>query len=253
MNKQPDTNPAIWDVLAAKGAQGPAGAGTGDMVRANNLSDVASVTQSRINLGLGSSATLNVGTTANTVAAGNDARIDGAVQHTGDTMVGHLGLPVGPGAAQAVRKDYVDTADAALSTAISGKADAAAIPAAATAAEYLANSAPTKMLTPGAAWAAAAAVTLTDAATVTPDLSLGLDFIWVIGAVGRTLANPINTKPGQKGIIYLIPSGGGTIGTWGNKYLFPGGIKPTLTGTSLLSYLIDNGGNMYCVASTGFA
>jgi hypothetical protein len=49
------------------GPQGPTGAGTGDMLGANNLSDVASATTSRANLGLGSAATLDVGTTANKV------------------------------------------------------------------------------------------------------------------------------------------------------------------------------------------
>jgi len=34
----------------------------------------------------------------------------------GDTMTGHLVLPTGPGATNAVRKDYVDTADATLTT-----------------------------------------------------------------------------------------------------------------------------------------
>lgn len=45
---------------------------------ANNLSDVASVTSARSNLGLAGAALLNVGTAAGTVAAGDDARITGA-------------------------------------------------------------------------------------------------------------------------------------------------------------------------------
>lgn len=48
--------------------------------KANNLSDVANVTTSRANLGLGGAATLNVGTTTGTVAAGDDSRITGAAQ-----------------------------------------------------------------------------------------------------------------------------------------------------------------------------
>jgi len=37
----------------------------------------------------------------------------GKVAKAGDTMTGHLGLPTGPAATNAVRKDYVDAADAA--------------------------------------------------------------------------------------------------------------------------------------------
>lgn len=44
----------------------------------------------RTNLGLGDAATKNTGTTAGTVAAGDDSRITGAVQKTGDAMTGKL-------------------------------------------------------------------------------------------------------------------------------------------------------------------
>lgn len=61
--------------------------------RANNLSDIASATTARTNLGLGGSAVLNVGTTTGTVAAGDDSRITGAIPASivdakGDLIVG---------------------------------------------------------------------------------------------------------------------------------------------------------------------
>lgn len=45
-----------------------------------NLSDLASASSARTNLGLGGAAVLNVGTTAGTVSAGDDSRITGAAQ-----------------------------------------------------------------------------------------------------------------------------------------------------------------------------
>ena len=52
----------------------------GAVLTANNLQDIQSISVARNSLGLGGAATLNVGTTAGTVAAGNDNRIIGAVQ-----------------------------------------------------------------------------------------------------------------------------------------------------------------------------
>lgn len=51
--------------------------------RANNLSDLVSAATSRLNLGLGGSAVLNVGTIAGTVAAGNDSRLSDSRTPTG--------------------------------------------------------------------------------------------------------------------------------------------------------------------------
>ncbi|MFW8080070.1 phage tail protein, partial [Klebsiella pneumoniae] len=56
---------------------------TGDkryLRRAQNLSDLNDTKEARENLGLGNSATRDVGTEAGTVAAGDDSRIDGALQ-----------------------------------------------------------------------------------------------------------------------------------------------------------------------------
>jgi len=50
------------------------------LAAANNLSELPTPATARGNLGLGGAATLNVGTTAGTVAAGDDSRITGAAQ-----------------------------------------------------------------------------------------------------------------------------------------------------------------------------
>ncbi|KSU39535.1 hypothetical protein ABI58_19270, partial [Salmonella enterica subsp. enterica serovar Salford] len=50
------------------------------LAKERNLADLTNIPLARQSLQLGNSATLNVGTTANTVAAGNDSRITGAMQ-----------------------------------------------------------------------------------------------------------------------------------------------------------------------------
>jgi parallel beta-helix repeat protein len=61
---------------------------------ANNLSDLPSTTTARSNLGLGSSATRNIGTISGTVAAGDDSRLSGAVQ-SGDLVINVKDLAYG--------------------------------------------------------------------------------------------------------------------------------------------------------------
>jgi len=71
-----DLSAAKWSVLATKGASG---AGTGDMLVANNLSDVANVATSRSNLGLGASDSptfTNISPTG--TVDGRDLAVDGA-------------------------------------------------------------------------------------------------------------------------------------------------------------------------------
>jgi hypothetical protein len=54
---------------------------TGAAQKASNLSDLASASTSRTNLGLGGAALLAVGTTAGTVAAGDDSRLTSTAQY----------------------------------------------------------------------------------------------------------------------------------------------------------------------------
>jgi len=123
----------------------------------------------------------------------------------------------------------------------------------ATRAEFLANTA-NKLLNVATAWAAGQTTVMTDAATVAPDLAAGVDFIWTIGASGRTVGTPqsISVKVGQKGMIYIVQGGAGsnTIASWASAYKFPGGTKPILSTTvgavDCLSYAVKSTGEVHC-------
>lgn len=143
--------------------------------------------------------------------------------------------PIDPTAANGVAtKNYVD-----------GRA--------ATAAEYLNNTAGAKYLTPNAVWTASAQTTLGTGATVTPDLSLGIDFIWNPSAASVTLGNPTNVKVGQKGVIYIITQAASTSITFGSAWKFPGGLKPTLTSLAgsidVLSFVGAPSNVLFCTFS----
>ena len=77
----------------------------------------------------------------------------------------------------------------------------------ATAANYLANTVGNLAITPNVVWTASEFVTLTDAATVTNDMSLGFNFSVVILG-NRTIGNPSNPKVGQSGCYKVTASGG---------------------------------------------
>jgi len=198
------------------------------------------------------------------------------VKLAGDTMTGLLVLSADPSnVLGAATKQYVDGKVVAPATAApvmdgaaavgvavkyaredhvhptdTSRAAASAIPVAATAAEYLANSAPTKMLTPGAAWGAAILVNLGSVASITPDFGAGLDFQWLPSSATGTINNPTNTKQGQKGVIYILQNGGFNITTWGSAYKFAGGVKPVMTAAAgacdILSYVVYSSTQIYC-------
>ncbi|EAY4676002.1 hypothetical protein NF98_13535 [Salmonella enterica subsp. enterica serovar Rubislaw] len=77
--------------LATKDSLGPADVNA--LAKDQNLNDIPDKAKARTALGLGNSATRYIGTRPGTVAAGDDARITGAVQKAGDTMTGKLTLP----------------------------------------------------------------------------------------------------------------------------------------------------------------
>jgi hypothetical protein len=83
-------------------------------------------------------------------------------------------------------------------------------------------------------------VTLTDAATIATDLSLGNQFQVTLGG-NRTLGAPTNVVAGQSGVIRVVQDGTGSRTlAFNSVFKFPGGTAPTLTTTAnavdLLAY-----------------
>jgi hypothetical protein len=83
-------------------------------------------------------------------------------------------------------------------------------------------------------------VTLTDAATIATDLSLGNQFQVTLGG-NRTLGAPTNVVAGQSGVIRVVQDGTGSRTlAYNSVFKFPGGTAPTLTTTAnavdLLAY-----------------
>lgn len=74
-----------------------------------------------------------------------------------------------------------------------------------------------------------AIIALADAATITPDFSLGNNFGLTIGGA-RTLANPTNLVPGQSGVIKVQQDSAGSRSlAFGSYYKFPNGSIPSLS------------------------
>jgi hypothetical protein len=74
--------------------------------------------------------------------------------------------------------------------------------------------------------------TLTDGATITPDMDDSNNFTVTLGG-NRTLANPTNLTAGQSGSIFIVQDGTGSRTlAWGSYWDFAGGTAPTLTTTA---------------------
>lgn len=129
----------------------------------------------------------------------------------------------------------------------------------ATSAEYIGNSVPTKMLTSGAVWGAAASVEqLTVLAEVTPAFSDATDFQLTLTNATAIINNPISIKVGQKGYFYIVQdaTGNRTIDTWGTYYKFPGGTAPVLSTAAdaidVVSYSVKSLTEVMCTFDKGF-
>ena len=104
---------------------------------------------------------------------------------------------------------------------------------AASTAAYLSAAGGNNFITPSVAWAAATPVVLTDAATITVDLSLGMNFTSLLTSgvgVTRRLDNFVNPKPGQTGWIMFTQSATGNNNvTFGTNWHWPLGTTGTFS------------------------
>lgn len=99
------------------------------------------------------------------------------------------------------------------------------------------KNAPTKI------WSAFVPSTIADGATVAIDMGTAINFTLALTNAGgstRTIANPTNAKPGQRGYILTTqPANGGLIVTFGSLYQASGGVA------SLTPSLAENAVNLY--------
>ncbi len=106
-----------------------------------------------------------------------------------------------------------------------------------------------KLMTPDVTFSALDYVALSDGATVTPDLSTGINFSLTIGG-NRTLGAPTNTKNGQTGLIAITQDGTGsrTLAYHAN-WKFANGTDPVLStaagSVDLLFYQVISATSIY--------
>jgi cold shock CspA family protein len=99
--------------------------------------------------------------------------------------------------------------------------------------------------------------TLTDAATVTPNLNDSNNFDLTLGG-NRTIANPTNLNVGQSGTIFISQdSTGNRTATWGSHWDWVGGTAPTLsTGankTDRVDYIVRNSSSIFATATLDYS
>jgi hypothetical protein len=184
---------------------------------------------------------------ANTEFVANSLIAMGTVLQTSIDTKAPINSPVLTGDPQAPDQTAGDNDQSIANTKFVNAAIAAAATVHATVAEFRANSAPTHVVDVGTVWGAAAPVLLVSG--VAPDFSLGLDF-QISGGGSVTVANPVNTKVGQKGVFMIV----GPTATWGTAYKFANGIKPTTTGTwNVISYIVWDASTILCSTASALS
>ena len=99
--------------------------------------------------------------------------------------------------------------------------------------------------------------TLTDGATITPDMADSNNFTVTLGG-NRTLANPSNLTAGQSGSIFIVQDGTGSRTlAYGTQYDFIGGTAPTLStaasSVDRIDYVVRTTGSIHCVFTANYS
>lgn len=99
--------------------------------------------------------------------------------------------------------------------------------------------------------------TLTDGATITPDLTANSTFSVTLGG-NRTMANPTSPIAGQTGSIFIVQDGTGSRTlSWGSYWDFIGGTAPTLsTGANAVDrvdYVVRSATSIHAVFTANYS
>jgi hypothetical protein len=194
-----DANDAAWQTLLT---------GSGALLAANNLSDVANASTARTNLGL---------------AIGSD------VQAYDAQLASVAGLAFASNALKVVRVNAGET-DFELATVSGGATEA-------TASEILIGSETGKYISPDKFRTATAPATLTSASNVTAvDFEAGRNFTFTINEDSQ-LGNPTNVQAGDSGLIYIIQDGtGGWTPTFASNWKAVGSLTADETAGAINVY-----------------
>lgn len=209
-----------------RGATGAAGSGSGDVVAANNLSDLVSASSARTNLGLGTIAT----------------QAASSVSITGGSITGITDLAIADGGTGAS-----DAATAFSNLKQAASSSATGVLEIATTTEVRSAATGDKALTAQLIEESSAAVTLTDGASIAFDWDAGIYRTLTI-AGSRTLSNPTNGQPGTWRYVRVLTSGASRSLTFSSNYKFAGGTDFVIsTTTSTVDFFC-----IFCHTTTEF-